>query len=172
MARKRQVTAEGLRIGRAVARRRAQAHMTKGQLAQYARVSLPWLSQLEAGYIPGPSVQMMHRIARALGTTLDELLRDAANDDVGAMPVPLEKVGPIRRLLRYSADQLDRLAETAALLFVEPVPSPDEQAEQAAHEQPQEQRQQERDQDAPSHHAQLRRLNGLTPGLQPAHLPT
>lgn len=49
--------------------------LTQMELAKKARVTQPLISQLEAGTKPTPSVVHILRIAKALGVTVEELVK-------------------------------------------------------------------------------------------------
>lgn len=105
-----------------IAARREAAGLTKGQLATYAGVSPSWVGRLEGGQIVGPSIQKLGDIARVLGCTVQDLIGPESSAATTEVEVPVEKAPAVRRLLRYSADQLNRLAEATGTLFSEPVP--------------------------------------------------
>lgn len=48
---------------------------TQAELARKSRVTQPLISQLEAGTKPTPSVVHILRIAKALGVTVEELVK-------------------------------------------------------------------------------------------------
>lgn len=61
---------------------RKRAGLTQRELADKANVSLPSINRLEAGMMI--SVPVLHRVADALGTTMDELIKeedDEVSDD-------------------------------------------------------------------------------------------
>lgn len=63
------------RIGTAIRRRREAQDLTQRDLAKKARVSQPYLAQLESGQKKNPALAIVQRIAKALGVTLEELLQ-------------------------------------------------------------------------------------------------
>lgn len=63
------------RLGQSIKRLRENRGMTQLELAKKARVSQPYLSQLEAAGKANPSVDLVARIAKALGVALEDLLR-------------------------------------------------------------------------------------------------
>ena len=71
------------RLGSTIRRLRHARGLTLVQLAEQAELSNPFLSQLERGRTRA-SMESLHRIARALGTTTPGLLSAAPADD----PVP------------------------------------------------------------------------------------
>jgi transcriptional regulator with XRE-family HTH domain len=60
-------------LGAEIRRRRKERGLTLVQLARLAELSHPFLSQLERG-LTHPSMQSLHRIAQALGTTQQALM--------------------------------------------------------------------------------------------------
>ena len=48
--------------------------MTQVELAKKAKVAQPYLAQLEAGVRKNPSLEILKRLARALGVPVGELL--------------------------------------------------------------------------------------------------
>ncbi len=70
----------GEQLGRAIRSRRRAKGLTLVQLAELCGLSNPFLSQLERG-LARPSMESLHRIARALGTTTPGLLAGAPADD-------------------------------------------------------------------------------------------
>ena len=63
---------------------RKRAGLTQRELADKANVSLPSINRLEAGMMV--SVPVLHKVADALGTTMDELLRGDDDDKVSDHP--------------------------------------------------------------------------------------
>ena len=61
-------------LGQAIKRLRTERQLTQEQLAKRAAVSQPYLSQLEAGLKREPAVRIIHRIAKALGVKIEDLL--------------------------------------------------------------------------------------------------
>lgn len=62
-------------VGSAIARRREAKGWTQAQLAEAAGLSQPYVSQVEAG-TREPSLVVLRDLAKALGVTVDELLRE------------------------------------------------------------------------------------------------
>jgi transcriptional regulator with XRE-family HTH domain len=62
------------KLGQAIRRLREQRGLTQEQLAEKAKVSQPYLSHLEGGRRQSPSVTMVHRIAKALGVKIEDVL--------------------------------------------------------------------------------------------------
>ena len=62
------------RVGDAVRKARERQGLTQQQLAKAAKVSQPYLSQIESGSVKDPAVSRMHRIAKALGVKIEDLL--------------------------------------------------------------------------------------------------
>ena len=63
-----------LRLGTMIKRLRKARKFTQEELAKRARVSQPYLSQLEAGEKANPGVSVVRRLAKALGVPVTELL--------------------------------------------------------------------------------------------------
>ena len=53
---------------------RTQKHLTQEELAKKARITRSHLSLLEAGHRKNPSLDVLKRLARALGVPVGELL--------------------------------------------------------------------------------------------------
>lgn len=53
---------------------RIQNGLTQEEVAKRAKVTTPYLSQLETGARKNPSLPVLKRLARVLGVTLSELL--------------------------------------------------------------------------------------------------
>lgn len=70
-------------LGSEIRKLRKERGLTLVQLAEHAALSHPFLSQLERG-LTRPSMQSLHRIARALGTTQQALMAAAAVPHPGA----------------------------------------------------------------------------------------
>lgn len=54
---------------------RGKANLTQEDLSRKADVKYTTLTKIESGVIKNPSVQIMAKIARALGTTVEELIK-------------------------------------------------------------------------------------------------
>ena len=63
------------RMGRRIKRLRTQRGLTQTQLATKARITQGMIAQLEAGFRQSVDVHIAVRIARALGTTAEALVR-------------------------------------------------------------------------------------------------
>ena len=61
-------------LGATIRRLRRKARLTQVQLAEQAKISQPYLSQLEAGRARRLSLQMAQRLAKALGVKIEDLL--------------------------------------------------------------------------------------------------
>jgi transcriptional regulator with XRE-family HTH domain len=66
----------GVYIGKQVHELRKAAHMTQDQLADAAQVPKGNISRLERGDVEDVHVSTLLRLARALGATVNDLLRD------------------------------------------------------------------------------------------------
>ncbi len=62
-------------LSKALKRLRARAGLNQLELAQKARVDQGYLSMLERGKKRNPGALILARIAKALGVTIDEMLR-------------------------------------------------------------------------------------------------
>jgi XRE family transcriptional regulator, master regulator for biofilm formation len=62
------------RIGTMLRRLRRITGLNQEELARKARVSQPYLSQLEAGTYKNPSIEILQRLAKALGVPVTALL--------------------------------------------------------------------------------------------------
>jgi len=61
-------------VGRNFARIRREKGLTQDELAKRAKLTKPYLSQLENGVRKNPSLPALKRIAKALGVPVTELL--------------------------------------------------------------------------------------------------
>jgi len=57
-----------------IRRRREAKRLTQEELAKKARISQPYLSQLEAGTYRNPGIETLKRLAKALGVRVTALL--------------------------------------------------------------------------------------------------
>ena len=55
--------------------------LTQTQLAKQARTSQPYIASLELGLKTNPSLAVLRRLAKALGTTIGELVQDIGLED-------------------------------------------------------------------------------------------
>ena len=62
-------------LGQIITRLRDQRKWSQGQLAAYARMSRPWITQLEAGHYEKPSPVGLIRVAQVLGADYREWFR-------------------------------------------------------------------------------------------------
>jgi transcriptional regulator with XRE-family HTH domain len=62
------------KIGTMIRRVRRRVRLSQAALAKKARVSQPYLSQLEAGTYKNPSIEILQRLAKALGVPVTALL--------------------------------------------------------------------------------------------------
>ncbi|OHV32110.1 hypothetical protein BCD49_30710 [Pseudofrankia sp. EUN1h] len=81
----------GIRLGAVIRKLRREQGLTLVQLADLSKLSNPFLSQLERG-LTRASMESLHRIARALGSTAPGLLA-AAGEDSTAPRVSLRRSG-------------------------------------------------------------------------------
>ncbi len=78
---------DGALIGERVKAARQRQRWSQRMLAYKAGVSHAYVSHLEAGGIPRPGAAMVGKIAGALGTTVQDLLGDAALIDVSSLNI-------------------------------------------------------------------------------------
>lgn len=76
-----------LAVGRAIRALRGRSRQSPSQLSRASGVSSAELAAIEAGRAR-PSIAVLHRIANALGSTLVELVHDAASPEAEAPPAP------------------------------------------------------------------------------------
>ncbi len=62
------------KVGTMIRHLRDGRRLTQQQLAKKARVSQPYLSQLEAGTYRNPGIEVLRRLAKALGVRVTALL--------------------------------------------------------------------------------------------------
>jgi transcriptional regulator with XRE-family HTH domain len=68
---------KGIEIGVRVREARTKAGFSMSSLAKHAGMSLAYVSLLEAGKIPAPTVHRLSRIATALDTPLEHIISEA-----------------------------------------------------------------------------------------------
>ena len=95
-------------LGQFIRVQRQLAKLSLRELAERARVSNPYLSQVERG-LHEPSVRVLNAIANALGLPAETLLTEAGllHDDGEAPPPPTESA--IRADVALTAEQKDAL---------------------------------------------------------------
>lgn len=71
----------GVAFGAAVRARRDKKHLTAQQLADATGLSVDGVRRIEVGTVFDPGVQTAARIAKALGTTVDALLKSTRRGD-------------------------------------------------------------------------------------------
>lgn len=72
-------------IGDRIKEMRLQKRYSITRLAEKAQISKSYLSQIEKGSNSNPSLQMLHKIAASLGTSVDYLI-DETNEHMKAAP--------------------------------------------------------------------------------------
>ncbi len=75
-----------VQLGQAIRAVREQRGLSLRELARRVNVSPSFVSQVELGKA-NPSVGTLYSLVSVLGTTLDDLLGDASDDDAAAVPV-------------------------------------------------------------------------------------
>jgi len=63
-------------LGKNIKRLRQQKKLSQEKLARLADISLNTLTKIESGFTKRPAIQTIHRIAKALGISLDRLVED------------------------------------------------------------------------------------------------
>jgi transcriptional regulator with XRE-family HTH domain len=92
---------------------RIQQKRTQAELAKACSISVKYLSELERGIIPGPSVTVLAKIAEALGITLSDLVREEGQKQSGPTP---QDVARLEKLTEDTQANLDKLrAELKAI---------------------------------------------------------
>ena len=61
-------------IGMNIKKLRRQKKFSQEKLARLADISLNTLTKIESGFTKKPSIQTIHKIAKALGISLDDLV--------------------------------------------------------------------------------------------------
>jgi transcriptional regulator with XRE-family HTH domain len=69
-------TSRGLMLAQNIKRYRAAKKLSQEQLAQKAGITYSTLAKLESGANKNPTVKTLQHIARVLGVTLDELMKE------------------------------------------------------------------------------------------------
>ncbi|MED5243391.1 helix-turn-helix domain-containing protein [Priestia sp. LL-8] len=77
-------------IGDRIKEMRLQKRYSITRLAEKAQISKSYLSQIEKGSNSNPSLQMLHKIAASLGTSVDYLI-DETNEHIEANPYITEE---------------------------------------------------------------------------------
>ncbi|WP_461672883.1 helix-turn-helix domain-containing protein [Priestia megaterium] len=77
-------------IGDRIKEMRLQKRYSITRLAEKAQISKSYLSQIEKGSNSNPSLQMLHKIAASLGTSVDYLI-DETNEHVEDTPYVTEE---------------------------------------------------------------------------------
>lgn len=68
-------------IGKNIRALRQKRKLSQEKLARLADISLNTLTKIESGFTKRPSIQTIHKIARALGVSLDELVEGRKGRD-------------------------------------------------------------------------------------------
>ncbi len=72
-----QSTTKGITLGRRIKQLRHALDLTHAQVAERAGISRSYVTRLEADQVDLPSKEVLPRLAEALGTTRDDLVRAA-----------------------------------------------------------------------------------------------
>lgn len=62
-------------IGKTIRKYRKERKMSQEALARAADVSFPTIVKIESGETPNPSVDTANKIAKALGVSIDDLMK-------------------------------------------------------------------------------------------------
>ena len=92
-------------IGKRIRKTREQRGMTQADLAAASKVGVNYVPRLERGELV-PSLQAAHRIARALGLTLDELCSTPSERRATSLSTIA-----VKRLLKTDPAVLRRIAD-------------------------------------------------------------
>jgi len=63
-------------IGKNIRALRQKRKLSQEKLARLTNISLNTLTKIESGFTKRPSIQTIHKIAKALGVSLDKLVED------------------------------------------------------------------------------------------------
>ena len=63
-------------LGKNIKRLRQQKKLSQEKLARLTDISLNTLTKIESGVTKRPAIQTVHKIAKALGISLDKLVED------------------------------------------------------------------------------------------------
>src|SRR4051794_36726298 len=80
---------ETLPLGERIRKRRDELQLSAAELARRAEVSKGYLSEVESGAAPSPSGAVLLRLAKALGTTIADLLGEPLVPAIGEPPPTL-----------------------------------------------------------------------------------
>lgn len=92
-------------IGKRIRKIREERDITQADLAKSAKVGANYIPRVERGELV-PSLEVAHRIAQALGITLDELCSKP-----NARKSPVVSAAVLKRVQKTDAAVLKRLAE-------------------------------------------------------------
>lgn len=73
-------------LGRYVRQLRKQQHLTQKEVAERANIDRSYVSQIESGTVSNPSINVLQGLARALNTSIRDLLQEAG---YWSSPTPL-----------------------------------------------------------------------------------
>jgi transcriptional regulator with XRE-family HTH domain len=140
-------------FGESVVRRREALGWTRYRLSRIAGMSDPYIRALEMGHGKRVGIEVVVRLAKALGTTSDDLLRDAGMPLQSTVPEELSEVydslrEPERRAwlhigqalvdLQVEYQQLQRSLDDAESAIAEPLAAYDRDLEAGEEWPPQE----------------------------------
>jgi transcriptional regulator with XRE-family HTH domain len=63
-------------LGKNIKELRQKRKLSQEKLARLTNISLNTLTKIESGFTKRPSIQTIHKIAKALGISLDKLVED------------------------------------------------------------------------------------------------
>lgn len=117
------VAREGMpvaKVGDMIKHYREAAHLTQGQVAQYANVTRAWISRVEAGTIGRPDREKLERVATVLRIPPETLLAAAGYRVAPLPPPPSRSASQIARELLAAIEREQNEANTPILVpFVE-----------------------------------------------------
>jgi transcriptional regulator with XRE-family HTH domain len=96
-------------LGDRLKQRREEKGITAVELAGRAGISKGYLSELESGHAASPSGAILFRIARALGTTVADLLGEEIRPMRSATPAALREFAEEARLPEEDVRMLARI---------------------------------------------------------------
>lgn len=101
----------GLAIGKRVRRLRKHLGISQRMLSERAGISDSYISQLESGKIPNPTITQLRKVANGLKATLEEITGGELPDDavIGKSDVELRADEITRKLLALPDEAMKRV---------------------------------------------------------------
>ncbi len=109
-----QSTTKGITLGKRIKQLRHALDLTHAQVAERAGISRSYVTRLEADQVDLPSKEVLPRLAEALGTTRDDLVRAAGYID----PPPTVLDDPAMEIAFRHVETLPPEDREAVLEFV------------------------------------------------------